>query len=244
MRSEIPPSLPRPEIRRLFGRIAPRYDLLNSLLSIGQHHRWARLAADAARIGPGDLVLDVAAGTGELALALAARRAHVVALDFAPEMIAAGRTRTAGRTVCYVQGDALSLPFPDARFAAATIGFTLRNVASRARLFSEMARVVRPGGWVISLETSQPPNRALRAAYHAYLSAAARLAPLLSEGAAYRYFARSVAAFADAEVIASELRAAGLHEVSFRRLLLGVVAIHAGRVGEHPGRAGFSPPNA
>jgi demethylmenaquinone methyltransferase / 2-methoxy-6-polyprenyl-1,4-benzoquinol methylase len=216
----------------MFSRIAPRYDLLNSLLSLGQHHRWAHLAAAAAGVGEDDLVLDVAAGTGELSLALTARGARVVALDFAPPMIAAGRARTQGRAVHYVQGDALALPFPDATFAAATIGFTLRNVASRAQLFSEMTRVVRPGGYVVSLETSQPPSRLLRAAYHAYLSAAACLTPLLSEGPAYRYFARSVAAFAEAEAIADELSAAGLQEVSYRHLLTGVVALHVGRVGE------------
>ena len=219
-----------PAIRGLFDRIAGRYDLLNSLLSFGLHHHWKRIAAVAAAVPPGALALDVATGTGDIARALAARGAGAVGLDFSRPMLAVARRRTAGANTRFVLGDALRLPFPDDTFAAATIGFTLRNVASRPRLFSEMARVTGPGGRVLALETSQPPHHLVRAAYHAYLRAATAAAPLLSDGPAYRHLADSVIAFPGAEEIAEELRAAGLRNVQFRRLFLGVLAVHIGEV--------------
>jgi demethylmenaquinone methyltransferase/2-methoxy-6-polyprenyl-1,4-benzoquinol methylase len=214
----------------MFDRIAGRYDLLNSLISLGQHRRWKRLAAAAASLRPGEFALDVATGSGDIALALADGGARVIGLDFAPAMLSLGRRRADGRPVWFVRGDALRLPFPDGAFAAATIGFTLRNLTSRARLFAELARVTRPGGRVVVLETSQPPCALLRALYHGHLRAAASLAPLLSDRAAYRHLARTATAFPRAEEIADELRAAGLRNVSFRRLLLGTVAVHVGEV--------------
>jgi demethylmenaquinone methyltransferase/2-methoxy-6-polyprenyl-1,4-benzoquinol methylase len=220
-----------PAIRRMFDRIAGRYDLLNSLISLGQHRRWKRLAAAAASLSPGDLALDVATGTGDIAFALADGGARVIGLDFAAGMLALGRQRGRGRPVWFVRGDALRLPFPDDTFGAATIGFTLRNLTSRACLFAELARVTRPGGRVVVLETSQPRCALLRALYHGYLRAAASLAPLLSEGAAYRHLARTVIAFPPAEEIADEFGAAGLQRVLFRRLFLGTVAVHVGEVG-------------
>lgn len=212
----------------MFDRIAGRYDLLNSLISLGQHRRWKRLTAAAAALSAGELALDVATGTGDIAFALAEADARVVGLDFAAGMLALARRRGRGRPVWLVRGDALRLPFPDDTFAAATIGFTLRNLTSRALLLAELARVTRPGGRVVVLETSQPPCALLRALYHGYLRAATSLAPLLSEGAAYRHLARTVIAFPPAEEIAGEFRAAGLQNVSFRRLLFGTVALHVG----------------
>jgi len=224
-----------PEIRRLFNSISPHYDLLNSLLSLGQHRRWKRLAAALAQVSPGGSAADFASGTGDIALALAAGGARVVALDFSSEMVARGRRRAAGKAICYVLGDALQAPLPDRAFDAATTGFTLRNVASRARLLAEMVRVVRPGGWVVMLETSQPPSRLIGWLYRCYLRGAVVLAFPFSRGHAYRYLARSAIAFPGPETIAAELRAAGLQNVGYRRLLLGTVAVHVGRVGEEPG---------
>jgi len=213
----------------MFGRIAARYDLVNSLLSLGQHRRWKRVAAEACRVRAGGLALDVCAGTGDIALALSRRGARAAALDFSAEMLAIGRRKARGGPALLVQGDALALPFREGAFEAAAIGFSLRNVASVPRLLGEMRRVVRPGGWVVSLETSQPPSPLVRGLYRAYLRGAAALAPVVSEGPAYRYLAETIFAFPAAEEVARMFREAGLREVWFRRMLLGAVAIHAGR---------------
>ena len=220
------------EVRRLFGRIARRYDLLNSLLSLGQHLRWKRLAASACQAGRGSLLVDVCSGTADIALAQARGGGRAVAVDFSAPMLAVGRRKAEGQPVQFVLGDALHLPFPDDTFDAATAGFSLRNVASVPRLLGEMARVVRPGGWVVSLETSQPPWRLVRALYRGYLGVVVWLAPLLSDGPAYRWLLRTVVAFSTAEEVAEQFRGAGLREVQFSRLLLGAAAIHAGRVPE------------
>jgi demethylmenaquinone methyltransferase/2-methoxy-6-polyprenyl-1,4-benzoquinol methylase len=218
------------QVRQMFDRIARHYNLINFLISLGQQQRWKRLVAELAQAPPGGLALDVCAGTGDIARALARLGARVVALDFSREMMAIGARRAVGLPISYVQGDALALPFPDHALVAATIGFSLRNVAPRAQLFAEMSRVVRPGGRIVILETSQPPMRAVRAIFRAHITLASFLAPVLTSGAAYRYLARTIIAFPDADAIAAEMRAAGLEEVSYRRLMFGAVAVHVGRV--------------
>lgn len=214
----------------MFDRIAPRYDLVNSLLSLGQHRRWKARAARLCQVPPGGRALDVCAGTGDIALALSRLGAEVVALDFAPHMLARAQERRGRQRLALVQGDALALPFRDASFEAAAVGFSLRNVFSLPGLLAEMRRVVRPGGWVVSLETSQPSSRLVQRIYHQYLRLAVSFAPLLSVGSAYRYLAQTIFAFPPADEVAGLFRAAGLEEVSHQALLLGVVAIHRGRV--------------
>ncbi len=223
-------SLSPEQIRRMFGRIAGRYDLLNSVLSLGQHRRWKVIAARASRVPRGGVALDVCCGTGDIALALADLGASAVGLDFSLRMLTVARRKAEGKPIALVQGDALSLPFRDDSFDAAVVGFTLRNVASIPRLLSEMARVVRPGGWVVSLETSQPACAVVRAIFRAYLEVMVALTPLLSKGAAYRYLLRTILAFPPAEEIAGQFRAAGLVEVLFTPLLLGAAAVHMGRL--------------
>lgn len=217
------------QIRRMFGRVAARYDLINALITLGQNHRWKNLAANTCRVPVGALALDVCAGTADISLALARRGARAVALDFSSEMLALGQRKSRGKPIAFVLGDALQLPFPDRTFEAAVVGFSLRNVASLPQLLAEMRRVVKPGGWVVSLETSQPPSRLVRALYRLYLSITISFTPLLSEGSAYGYLASSILAFPPAEEVAAAFRAAGLTDVSFQLQLLGVVAVHAGR---------------
>jgi len=223
------PSAAPEQVRRLFGRIAPRYDALNSLLSLGRHRAWKERAALACRVPAGGLALDVCAGTGDIALSLARRGARVIAVDFSRPMLHLARQKSAGLPISFVLANALALPFADGRFEAAVAGFSLRNVASVPRLLAEMARVVRPGGRVVSLETSQPRSRLVRLLYRVYLEAAIAAASLFSERAAYRYLLRTIVAFPPAHRVADLLRRAGLVEVTTHPLLLGAAALHTGR---------------
>ncbi len=209
----------------MFDDIAGRYDLLNTLISLGLHKRWKRAAAQRAAVPPGGLALDVCAGTGDVAAALLERGARVVCVDFSREMIARGRRRVRAP---YVLGDALLLPFPDAAFDAAVIAFSLRNVSSRAKLFSEMARVVRPGGVVVALEASRPRNPVLRIAHRFYLGLATAAAGLFSQRDAYRYLAGSILSFPPPEEVAREMREAGLTEVGVRSFALGAAVLYSG----------------
>src|SRR4051794_13465621 len=141
------------QVRAMFDRIAGPYDLMNSVMTAGLHHRWRERAADLARVGPGSRGLDVATGNGGLALELASRGAEVVGSDFSEGMLDVARRKAAGRAgVTWEQGNALALPYPDASFDASTVGFGARNFSDLAQGLREMARVVRPGGRVVVLE--------------------------------------------------------------------------------------------
>ena len=144
-------------VRDMFDRISPSYDRMNLLMSMGRDGRWRRLGVRAARVQPGDAALDVCCGTGDFAVEL--RRAvgpsgRVVGLDFSPQMLEMARRKCSA--VEWLQGDALELPFADGEFAAACVGFGVRNLSDHGRGFAEMARVVRPGGRVVCLEMSTP----------------------------------------------------------------------------------------
>src|SRR5690348_16414497 len=139
----------------MFDRIAGVYDVMNSVMTAGLHHRWRERAADLAQVGPGSRALDVATGTGDLAFALARRGADVVGVDFSEGMLERARAKASGG-VRFERGDALALDYPDASFDAATVGFGARNFGELQRGLAEMARVVRPGGRVVILEITTP----------------------------------------------------------------------------------------
>ena len=249
--------LPDDQVREMFERIAGLYDLMNTAMTAGLHHRWRARAADLACVGPGARVLDVATGTGDLALELA-RRVHpggeVVGIDFAEAMLVRARGKAAARAEGRVQprfqlGDALSLPFSGDRFDAAGAGFGVRNFSDLRRGLAEMARVVRPGGRVVVLEITTPTHAPLSHFYALWFD---RLVPALGRLAArvtaarsrtasasrpsaiadaYTYLPRSVRRFPDAEGLAGEMRAAGLRDVSYQLLAGGIVAIHVGVAG-------------
>lgn len=233
-----PPSPQEPlSIAAMFGRIAHRYDLLNRLLSLGFDRRWRERAAELAALRPGDRALDVCTGTADLALALArrvGRRGRVVGLDFSPAMLAIGRLKAARRpegcSVALHLGDALRLPYADGVFDAAASSFAGRNVADLRLLFSEMARVVRPGSRAVFLELGEPQSGILGLLYRWYFH---RLAPLVGglvsgEWEDYRYLPQSVEAFASPEAIVHLMEEAGLRDVRYVPLMRGMAGVSVG----------------
>jgi len=223
-------------VRAMFGRIARHYDRLNRLLSAGRDLGWRRLTADLADLPPSGLALDVATGTGDLAMELARRAlaGRVVGLDFSPPMLELAQVKVqraglAGRLE-FLLGDALRLPFPEATFDAVTTGFSLRNVTSLPQLFAEMRRVVRPEGRVVCLEIARPEHPLVQRLYFAYFY---RLAPLIGgllsgDREAYRYLPDSLTSLPSPEGLQALLEAAGLRQVRYRHLSLGAAAIHVG----------------
>jgi demethylmenaquinone methyltransferase / 2-methoxy-6-polyprenyl-1,4-benzoquinol methylase len=226
--------LPAGEVRAMFDRIAPRYDLLNRAMTAGLDGRWRQAAAAAADVAAGDRALDVCTGTGDLAFALADRVTafgEVVGVDFAERMLELARAKGEGRPgVRFEAADALALPFADAAFDAATVAFGIRNVDDLDRGIAEMARVVRPGGRVVILEITTPAR--MRRFYELWFDRVVpRLGRLLGrDGAAYAYLPASVRRFPGPPELAARMAAAGLHDVRWRPLAFGIVAIHHGRV--------------
>jgi demethylmenaquinone methyltransferase/2-methoxy-6-polyprenyl-1,4-benzoquinol methylase len=214
-----------------FDRVADRYDLMNDLMSFGLHRLWKAFTVSLARIHPGERVLDVASGSGDLARAMAARGAEVCLSDINGPMLARGRDRMAdaGRLAAAVRCDAERLPFRSGSFDCVTVGFGLRNMTHKDAALAEMSRVLRPGGRLLVLEFSrvwQP----LRKPYDLY---SFRVLPWLGErvagdAAAYRYLAESIRMHPDQPALAAMLERAGLAQVEYFNLAAGAVAVHRG----------------
>jgi demethylmenaquinone methyltransferase/2-methoxy-6-polyprenyl-1,4-benzoquinol methylase len=223
-------------VAALFARIAPRYDLMNTLMTGGMHLRWRQKTAQVTARGIQGKALDVATGTGGLAFALAGRPEidQVVGVDLLPEMLVLAqtkaRTRGLSRRTTLLVGDALALPFPDNTFACATAGFSLRNMPDLRQALAEMARVVRPGGRVTTLELT-PFNRGVKARlFRLYFH---RMVPFMGQivagdRSAYTYLPQSVDYFLEAERLAGLFREVGLTEVDYLKLGFGAVALHRG----------------
>jgi len=212
-------------VRTMFDRIAPVYDAMNRVMTMGLDLRWRRLAAESV-VRNGDRVLDGACGTGDFAVAdKRAGAAHVVGLDFSERMLERARKKA---PLEWVQGDLLALPFEDASFDAATVGFGVRNVADLPLALRELRRVLRPGGRVAILEITQPRGP-LRFFFHLWFEKAVPLlGKVLPGGAAYSYLPASVRRFPDAERLAALMREAGFGDVGFRLLAGSIVALHTG----------------
>lgn len=213
-------------VRKLFSRIARYYDVLNGVISLGLHRGWRREAIRMLDPQPGWRCLDVCSGTGDFALATQARGCEPVAFDMTPEMLAVARKRS-GDTLEVVMGDALSIPFADASFDCVTLGFGLRHSKEDLPvLLREMARVTKPGGRLVSLELSHPPNRLWRFLSSIYIHMFLPIIGGVYDREAYLYLSKSIADFPDAPHLAKMLIDAGFSSCRYKRLTGGIAAIH------------------
>ena len=222
-------TLEEPQVEAMFDRIAGVYDLMNSLMTAGLHHRWRRRAVDLARVGPGNDVLDVASGTGDLAIELSGRvgGGSVIGSDFSEQML--DRARVKAPQLKWEQANALALPYEANRFDAVTVGFGARNFSDLEAGLAEMVRVTRPGGRVVVLEITTPTRPPLSTFFRLWFD---RLVPLIGRFAgdpdAYSYLPSSVRRFPDARTLAMRLSEAGLEDVSYLLTAGGIIAIHSG----------------
>jgi len=223
----------------LFASIAPRYDLINDLQSLGLHRRWKRTLLNMAEIKRGDRALDLCCGTGDIAFALQEAGADVVGIDFSPAMLAVARERAKnvrGRgepaRLQFLCADALNIPFPDDSFDVVTVGYGLRNLANWERGLEEMARVARPGGRLLVLDFGKPENKAWRMIYFSGLKF---LVPLFGkifckDAATYAYIFESLRDYPAQRGVAAKMGALHCYDLQVRHLLGGAMSIHFGRV--------------
>jgi len=223
----------------MFDRIAGLYDRMNTVMTAGLHHQWRRRAADLAAVGPGGRALDVATGTGDLALELATRVApggEVIGTDFSPRMLELAREKATARVpdgarLRFEAANALSLPYRDGEFDAATVGFGARNFADLEQGLREMTRVVRPGGRVVVLEITTPSRPPLSTFFELWFDhAVPALGRLAGDPEAYSYLPRSVRRFPGPQALAEVLWRCGLREVRYVLTAGGIIALHIGVV--------------
>jgi demethylmenaquinone methyltransferase / 2-methoxy-6-polyprenyl-1,4-benzoquinol methylase len=213
------------EVRAMFDRISPVYDVMNRVMTVGLDRRWRRLAA-AAAVRPGDRVLDACCGTGDLALADERVGGNVTGLDFSERMLARAREKSA--SIDWVLGDAMSLPFDDGSFDSATVGFGIRNVSDLEASLAELARILRPGGRLACLEITRPAG-ALEPFFRLWFEGLVPLAGrILPGGGAYTYLPASVRRFPGPPDLAGAFGRAGFEQVGWRLLGGGIVALHVG----------------
>lgn len=220
-------------VQGMFGRIAQRYDLMNRLMTAGQDLRWRREVIRRANLSCGARLLDLGAGTGDLAQEALRQRldSRPLAADFTLEMMRVGRQRRPSSRISWASADALRLPFPAETFDAVVSGFLLRNVIDLGLCLQEQHRVLKPGGWMVALDTTRPPRGPLSPLIAFYLhTVIPRLGRLVTgEADAYNYLPDSTEGFLGAESLAARIASAGFQEVGFRRMMFGTVAIHWGR---------------
>lgn len=219
-------------VKQMFARIAPTYDLMNRLMTFGMDQRWRRELLTLAHVPPHGTLLDIGTGTGDIAQEARTRLPSVRAFgaDFTFEMMAVGKQNPARSTLPFLQADTLHLPYPDNSFDAVVSGFMIRNVVEREAAFREQARVTKPGGRVVCLETTPPSNAAFGPFVSFYVF---QILPLLGalisgDGDAYRYLPQSTVEFPAPPALAAMMERAGLINVFYREKNFGTVAIHVG----------------
>ncbi len=234
---EVPWDKKAERVRAVFDSVADRYDVMNDLMSLGIHRAWKRFTVDRAHLRPGGRALDVAGGTGDLAIGLAKKlegAGQVVLTDINQSMLIRGRDRIIdsgiSASVRYCVADAERLPFPDASFDCVTIGFGLRNVTDKLAALRSMSRVLRPGGQLLVLEFSRPVLPGLSPVYDLY---SFRVLPALGKLVAgdadsYRYLAESIRKHPDQKTLEEMMVAAGLENTGYHNLSGGIVALHYG----------------
>jgi demethylmenaquinone methyltransferase/2-methoxy-6-polyprenyl-1,4-benzoquinol methylase len=216
----------------MFDRIAGLYDRMNSVMTAGLHHQWRRRAAEMAELSPGGRALDVATGTGDLALELATRvgsAGEVVGVDFSEKMLELARAKSGSR-VRFESGNALALEYPDAAFDAATVGFGARNFSDLERGLSEMARVVRPEGRVVVLEITTPRRPPLSTFFELWFDHAIPALGRIVDSQAYSYLPSSVKRFPGPDELAATMWRCGLREIRYVLTAGGIIALHVGVV--------------
>lgn len=222
------------QVRGMFDRIAGVYDLMNTAMTAGLHHRWRERAAARAELASGDAALDVCCGTGDLALELARRvgpDGEVVGCDFSESMLELARSKASerGADVRFEWADALALPYEDRRFDAVTVGFGVRNLSDLERGLAEMSRVLAPGGRLVILEITQPRRPPLSTFFSLWFDRIVpRLGSIAGDRDAYTYLPQSVKRFPPPEGLAARMHGAGLERIRWTVLAGGIIAIHSG----------------
>ncbi|MCG8467696.1 MAG: ubiquinone/menaquinone biosynthesis methyltransferase [Gemmatimonadetes bacterium] len=230
------PAEKRRYVRALFAGVAGKYDLTNDVMSFGLHRRWKTRVLELARIEAGHRVLDLAAGTGDLALAAGeigdgSASVDVVATDLTPEMLRVGAGRAGDARLAWVAGDAASLPYPDESFDRVVIGYGLRNFANLDDCLAEILRSLRPGGRLVTLDFGHPRSELIRRGYFGYLDASTRLVgwALHRDAESYVYIPESLRRFPGQRDVVRRMEAVGYEGCGYEDLLLGTMAINFGR---------------
>ena len=225
-------TLEETQVRAMFDRIAGLYDRMNTVMTAGLHHQWRRRAAELAQLGAGSRALDVATGTGDLAIALAERLrgdGEVVAVDFSQRMLELARAKADGLPIRFEIANALALPFADHEFDAATVGFGARNFSDLAQGLREMVRVVRPGGRVVVLEITTPRRAPLSTFFGLWFDhAVPALGRAAGNAQAYSYLPSSVKRFPSADELAAAMWRCGLGDIRYWLTAGGIIALHVG----------------
>ena len=233
---EVPESEKAGRVRGVFGSVASKYDVMNDAMSLGIHRVWKDAMMDWLAPRPGQRLLDVAGGTGDIAFRFLRRagHGHATVLDLTEAMLAEGRKRAEAEAMSgsldWVAGDAMALPFADNSFDVYTISFGIRNVTRIDEALAEAFRVLRPGGRLMVLEFSQLPNEGLQKLYDLYsFNVIPKMGKLIADDAdSYQYLVESIRKFPNQELFASMIRQAGFEMVKYRNLSMGIAALHSG----------------
>lgn len=220
------------DVQAMFGRIAPRYDLMNRLMTFGRDQAWRRFVVDKAQLSNDSTVLDIASGTGDIAFAIRETypSAKIVAADFALPMMFVGQKRPMGSKVDWLGADAQKLPLPSAEFDATVSGFLFRNVPDIDLALAEQFRVLRSGGRLVTLDTTPPANPLLKPFINIHLKLIIPVVGKMITGdsIAYSYLPESTLAFKSAETLAERIEQAGFKDAGFKKFMMGTVAVHWG----------------